>query len=148
MHFNCFKTGELWAALAVGAVGAYLVWAGIGYGVGQPQRLGPGFLPVIVGTVLLVLAVPLLVEAWNKPAEGPEMLALPFITIIGSISAFAVLAPRYGLLPATFVLVVLSGAGANRIRPGMIAGVAVFMCFVAYFVFLRAFSLPLSALRW
>ena len=100
---------DLTVALVFAALGGGILLAASGFPPGVGPLPGPGFFPVVIGIVILVLAGALLLSAWRSgPAEQPPMANLR------ALAATAVLLGAYLILwgvlpfaPRTFVFVIL-----------------------------------------
>lgn len=139
---------EIAAALLVFALGAFLVWQGSSYPLGSLTRMGPGFFPVGLGVILMALAVILVLEVRRLDTPPPDLKLRPFVMIGAGLIAFALMLDRFGLVPATLALAVLSALADRPMRPRAIAGTAAVVAAIGYFIFLRAFGLQLDAFRW
>jgi len=108
---------DFWAGLLFIAFGASALWIGSGYKVGTLQRMGPGYFPVLLGTILCGLG---LVIAFRGAAASTTTLSRgalrPFLVLI-AIVAFAVLLPKGGLVLASLALVVISSLAGHEFRP-------------------------------
>lgn len=139
---------EIGAALLVFALGLLLVWEGMSYPLGSPVRMGPGFFPVSVGLILIGFGVALVFDVRHLDTPPPDLHLRPLVAIVAGLLAFAVMLDRFGLIPATVVLVALSALGDRPLRPRAIAGTAVVVAAIGYFVFLRGFGIQLEAFHW
>jgi hypothetical protein len=139
---------EIGAALAVFALGAFLLWQGSGYALGSLNRMGPGYFPVALGVILMGFGVLLLLEVKRLDTPAPDIKLRPFIMIAAGLVAFVLMLDRFGLIPATVALTVLSALAIQPVRPRAILGTAVVVAGIGYFVFLRGFGLQIDAFRW
>jgi hypothetical protein len=77
-------------------------------GLGVPTRLGTGAFPFITGLVLAVLSAAICIE--ERRGDGisqmPDWIA--FTSICAALAIFALTAERMGLVPATFLTVVVA----------------------------------------
>lgn len=132
----------------MGAIGLLLIWVGSDYTFGTARRIGPGFLPVIVGAFIVLLSIGLIFEA-VRTEPGPIGIELrPFLLVMLSIPAFALLVERAGLVPATASLVVLSVLAERPLRPARALVLAALISAMGVAIFVYALGLPLSAFRW
>jgi hypothetical protein len=139
---------EIGAALVVFALGAFMVWEGSHYPFGSLTRMGPGFFPIVLGLVLMGFGAALVVEVRHLQTPAPDFRLRSFSFIVAGLIAFAFMLDRFGLVPATIALIVLSALADRPVRPRAIAGTAVVVAAMAYFVFLRGFGLQLQAFVW
>ncbi len=140
--------GELVAAASVGVLGIYLITKGFDYSVGSFRQMGPGFFPLVLGIVLAVFSVGLLAEALRAPMTAESINWRPIFFVIPAITLFGFVVPRFGLIPATVMLVLLSALSERAPEPKVVIGVAVGLSLIAWLVFLHFLKLPLPAFRW
>jgi len=139
---------EIGAALVVFALGAFLLWQGSGYALGSLNRMGPGYFPVALGVILMGFGVVLLIEVKRIGTPPPDLKLRPFVMIAAGLVAFALMLDRFGLIPATVALTMLSALADRPVRPRAVLGTAIVVACIGYFVFLRGFGLQLDAFRW
>ncbi|BAP40971.1 putative uncharacterized protein [Pseudomonas sp. StFLB209] len=103
--------------LFLGFGGVALSLAG-GYSVGTTMRMGAGYFPLLIGTVLSALGVLILLRGLAFSSEqvglGGLFSVRAGLSIIGSVVAFALLLPSLGLALATLVMTLLSGLARRK----------------------------------
>ena len=114
-------------------------------GLGVPTRLGTGAFPLITGLILAVLSVVICIEERRGDgiAEMPDWVA--FIAISASLAVFAVTADRIGLVPGTFLTVMVASL-PDRSLP--MTGKAILGAIVAlgcWGLFIELLNLPFKA---
>jgi hypothetical protein len=128
---------------------------GVTYKVGALTEMGPGFFPVALGSLLVLVGLIILAGANGAkramPHGGEE--ALPpewkgWICISLSIVAFIVLGKYGGLIPATFAVVFISALGdrQNTYKNALILALA--MVVVCVIVFSWALKLQFPLFQW
>lgn len=135
---------ELGGALVMLLLGGYMLWRGIGYSVGSLNRIGPGFFPVAVGVCLIAISVAIALEVRFSDTSRPRFRFRPLTAIILGLLAFAVLVESAGLIPATFVLVLVSAFGDQTMSPLRAMTVATAIAALGYVVFIIGFRLPID----
>ncbi|MCI5075077.1 tripartite tricarboxylate transporter TctB family protein [Oricola sp.] len=145
---NAINRGECVAALVVGAIGLAIVWIGSDYAVGTPRRIGPGFFPLAIGALLLMLSVGLVFEALRAERRSIEFQARPFLLVMAALASFAVFMERIGLVPATICLVVLSALAETPFRPLRTLLLALAVSAMGVLIFVYALGLPLKSFTW
>jgi putative tricarboxylic transport membrane protein len=148
MRPSSINSGEFLAALGVVAFGCYILWQATGYDFGEPARMGPGFFPVAIGSFLVIIGLFLVVEAIGKSAAEMEISVCAIAAISAGLVAFALLMPRLGLVPATVTLVVLTLLAEENRSWKLVAGLAVALSAIGYFVFNVGFGIPLRPFWW
>lgn len=114
---------------------------------GTLRRLGPGAFPLLVSTAviglsLVVLAKDLLAHAnWQRP----DYRSAFFVSL--GLSAFAMLTPILGVLPATMISVFASG-GANPRVPVLARFIlAVCVALGVWIIFVLGLKMPFTLVR-
>lgn len=141
---------DLWAGLLLVLLGGAVLFESKSYGFGTLGQMGPGFFPATLGVLLLLIGT--LIAATSK---NTEVLAKPSVKawrgaglVLLSVLAFVGIAAHMGLLPATFISVVIAGFADQRnpVRDVfLMAAVLTVFCFV---VFSWGLHLQLPALCW
>ena len=137
--------------LAAGVVVLFgLVVGGIAwtYPMGSAVRPGPGFGPLLVAGLIVVLGLAIMVEVRNAPLPGFKPQLRPLLATVAGILSFALLVERLGFIPATIALVLISGLGEKRVSGWPLLGVAVFMALFGSAVFIWALGVPLKSIGW
>jgi hypothetical protein len=143
------------------AVGAAVVVAGVGYGMGTLRQMGSGFFPVVLGVLMALAGVALLAtapRAADAAAAGPPPetahLAGPvvqwrgWLCILGGVSAFVVLGEHGGLVPASFAAVFIAALGDRRNGVRAAAALAALMTALGVLVFHYGLHLLLPLFAW
>ena len=95
---------DRWAGLALALLGLAVMWSARAFPNVPGQKLGAGFLPMLVGAGLLLCAVALLVRSLRAAAyagQGDAARREHFgssLVIIGAVVGYIVLAERLGFL--------------------------------------------------
>lgn len=86
-----------------------------GYDVGTSRQMGPGYLPIILGACLSVIALILICGSFVGQVVAAEPFVLrPAIFVLGSTLMFALLIRPLGLLVTVFLLVVPASLASGR----------------------------------
>ena len=117
-------------------------------GLGVPTRLGTGAFPFLTGLVLAVLALVICIEERRGDgiAENPDWIA--FIAIGAALAVFALTADRIGLVPGTFLTVIVASL-PDRNLPFL--GKVILGCIVSlacWGLFIETLNLPFKPFAW
>jgi drug/metabolite transporter (DMT)-like permease len=141
---------DLYAGLIFIAAGGALFLAAQQYEVGSANRMGPGYLPALMGVVLVFLGGCSLFTAFRSHTPDPiEHTAFePFVLVVASVVAFAVLIDWAGFFVALAALIFLSCL--RRVRSNPLEVLAIYMCLAAFCtgVFRYALEMPLPLVWW
>jgi hypothetical protein len=140
----------LLACLATLVVAAITLWDGTRYSMGELRRMGPGYFPVVLGVTLAGLGLLVLLErpALAEPDEAERPALRPILSLLAGLLAFALLVERFGLLPATFALVLIAAAAEPGLRPKQMLALAAVVSLAAVAIFVLALGLPLRPIIW
>lgn len=118
------------------------------HAMGTLRNIGPGLFPAGAGLVLaalgLAMIVPAIARAGVRPTVEPGVAA----AVLASVSAFALILPAFGLVPATLALTVVARLAERRPRPVGTLVLAVALAVLAWAVFVAALGVRLPAVRW
>ncbi|WP_347309587.1 tripartite tricarboxylate transporter TctB family protein [Defluviimonas sp. SAOS-178_SWC] len=111
-------------------------------GLGVPTRLGTGAFPFITGAVLAILSAVICIEERRGDgiADTPDWIA--FLAISGALAVFASTAARIGLVPATFLTVVVASLPDRRLPFRGKAVLGAIVSVGCWLVFIELLNLP------
>jgi hypothetical protein len=147
-------------ALLLLALGAGVLALGLGYKMGSLNHMGAGYIPVVLGVLMMLVGVALGVTAAAPGARemttplpghgvhpgGPEWRG--WLCILGGVVAFVVLGQYGGLVPATFASVFVSAMGDRNNTVKTSAVLASAMVVFCVIVFHFGLSLQLPLFQW
>ncbi|MDE2369195.1 MAG: tripartite tricarboxylate transporter TctB family protein [Burkholderiales bacterium] len=149
-----------WGALMLVALGAFVIWLGIGYRIGTLNRMGPGFVPVVIGTLLVAVGLAIgLTATPHRPAPRPVTTGVPrgshegaqwrgWLCILGGVAAFVVLGRWGGFVPATFASVFIAALGDRNNTVKSATALALAMVAMAVAVFHYGLQMQLDLFAW
>lgn len=107
MIINVNRDALAGAILAL--LGAFIaVYAYMHYPLGRISRMGPGMFPLLLGVALLLVAAVILIKSFIQASEPIEINVRAALFVLGGLAVFAVLIEPFGVVPALFVLLVIS----------------------------------------
>jgi hypothetical protein len=138
------RRADLWAGLLFASLGALSLWVGADYSLGVASRIGPGYLPRLLGILMAGLGAFLVVRsAWTRESIDATVAWRPVALVLGSVVAFALVFEASGLVPAILVSVGIANyaMAENRWMTAVVLGAL--LAFFAWALFVKALSLPL-----
>jgi len=138
--------------LAAGAVfvGFGLAFASTAstYEIGNALRMGPGFFPLVLGGLLVLLGVLIAGKAFISPEAG-ELGPVPWraaALLVAAIMFFGFAVRGLGIVPTLFVSVLLAALAGPKMRllPALVIATTLTALSVAIFIY--ALQLPLRLL--
>jgi hypothetical protein len=135
--------------------GALLIAAGIwfalyslNYNLGTARRMGPAYFPFGIGCLIVLLGIICLLPALRRAGPLPVIEWRPFFFICLGVLAFSVFMGRFGLVPATVALTLVSAFAEER--PHMLTAIvlAATLCLIGVGIFSWGLGIPMPVLRW
>ncbi|MGV3575871.1 MAG: tripartite tricarboxylate transporter TctB family protein [Devosia sp.] len=117
-----FSLRDLLAGGIFVLAGAYFALEALNYEVGTPFRMGPGFMPLLLGAVLALLGLGVAASGWEKPdREKPLPPSWRGIAlIVGVVIFFGATIRGLGFVPVVFIGAFAS-AMASRLNSPLFA---------------------------
>ena len=135
--------------------GAIFIGFGLAFGVtastydfGSALRMGPGFFPLVLGSVLVVLGVLIAISGYVA-ADSSAIGTVPWralVLLLGAILFFGFTVRDLGLVPALFVSVLLAAFAGRGVRPVPAVVIAASLTALSVGIFVYALQLRLALL--
>jgi hypothetical protein len=139
-----FRPGkDFFAGLLFIAFGALAVAIGRGYPLGSAARMGPGYFPVLVGSLLLLVGIVVAARGLSTKAAGVGRLAIkPLVLVLGAVLLFAATIEELGLAVAILGVVVVGYLANTRRRPVELIVLALVLTAASVLIFYYGLKLP------
>lgn len=135
-----FWAGALYLALAI-----FVIWIGRDYQQGTSARMGPGYFPVVLGSILAIFGIISIARSFIRTGEALSAFAWrPLALVLGSTVVFGLLLGRVGVLIAFPCLIVISALASRNSRLD-VTSVAALIGLVAFcvVVFVKGLGVPM-----
>ncbi len=136
---------DTWAGAATIVLALAVIYASFEYGLGRGGRIGPGYVPLVVGLLMLALGLLMVVRAGRSHDPVHTDIAWRQVGLVtGGIVAFALLLDRAGLIVAIMATVVVAGPAAygNTLLSTLISGTLLAAFSWTLFVYFLKISIP------
>ena len=136
---------DLWAGAATIVFAVAALYISADYGLGRPGRIGPGYVPLVVGLMLLGLGLLLVARAgYSHDPVDTDVAWRPLLLVTAGILTFALLLDRVGLMVAIIATVVVAGPAAlgNTVLAMLGSGLILSAFSWALFVYFLKISIP------
>lgn len=140
--FSIDTTNGLCAALFIG-LGAFFAVQAAGLEIGTAFRMGPGYFPLVLAAILILLGMVVLVDALRVAGEPVGPIAWRGALLILPAPIFFGLTVRgLGFLPAIFLAAFIASFASARMR--LVPALILSACIVLFciLVFSKALGLP------
>jgi hypothetical protein len=146
---NLFGSKDFWAGLMLITLGAMTVLVSRAYPMGTVLRMGAGYFPTVLGSILVVFGIVLLVKG-ARSTDRIERNWSPraLFVIPATLVLFGFLIERIGFVPSLFMLIVGSAAASREFRllEAIFVGAVLTALCVAVFVWGLGLPYPLLVL--
>ncbi|MGE3160450.1 MAG: tripartite tricarboxylate transporter TctB family protein [Burkholderiales bacterium] len=136
---------DFWAGAMFVAFGAFAAgWSLAHYPMETAVRMGPGYFPVMLGGLLVLLG--LVVAARALAVDGPKLAAVhlrPLVLVSLSVIAYGYLMTPGGLVVATAAAVVIGALAGHEFRWKEVSVLALVLVAFSWLVFVKGLTLPL-----
>lgn len=145
------------AALLI-LMGAGVVMEASRYSFGSLTQMGPGFIPIVLGVLLMLVG--LIIGLTARSQDQSSRIGLPrahrparaewrgWLCIVGAVVAFVLLGRHDGLAPATFASVFIAACGDRENSMKDAALLALGVTIVGTLIFSWALHLQLPLFAW
>jgi hypothetical protein len=142
MNLSLDRPNALCAALFIG-FGVFFLAQSLTLKIGTAFRMGPGYFPLVLSGVLILLGLTILVQAVRLKGERVGPIAWRGMAFILPAPVFFGLTVRgLGFVTALFLTALIAAFASQRMRPGLALLVAAGLTLFATIVFSYALGLP------
>ncbi|MGZ5168151.1 MAG: tripartite tricarboxylate transporter TctB family protein [Burkholderiales bacterium] len=126
--------------IGVGALGIFMAQA---YPMGTALRMGPGYFPIVLSAVLILMDIYCLVQGLLRPEKLPgnwsvrALLVLPIATVV-----FGLLMEHAGFIPALIALVFVSAYAGSEFKFIEVLFMAIGLTIGSWALFIWGLGLP------
>jgi hypothetical protein len=143
--FNIRGGKDFLAGVLYVVIGAAAVAIGQGYTLGTAAHMGPGYFPVLVGILLLLVGAFIAVRGFTKGSEPWRGIAFkPLLLVLGAVCLFGLSIERFGLPTAVLSTVVIGYLANPRWRPLELALLAILLTAACIGIFVYGLKLPFN----
>jgi Tripartite tricarboxylate transporter TctB family len=139
-----FNPKDIGAGLLLGAIGLFFAanaWSSLR--IGQAVSMGPGYFPVVLGSILVIFAIVIALGGVNKDRE--HFGAVPWrgiALVLGGVIFFAITGRDLGLAPSLVVATFMAAMSPDTAKPLQSAVLSVAMTAFCLVIFVWALGLP------
>ncbi|KMK65145.1 tripartite tricarboxylate transporter TctB family protein [Puniceibacterium sp. IMCC21224] len=116
--------------------------------IGTLRQMGPGMFPMGLGLLLAGLGVGVAVPALARDVPMPTVPHRSLWMCIGTVIAFALIIPRFGLIPAVVASTIIAALAIRSSRWQVILPMAVLMVPLSWFVFVFLLQIDIPLAQW
>jgi hypothetical protein len=144
MQIRIRNSKDVYAGLFFFLIGIVTVLEARGYSVGTARTMGPGYFPILLGYLLLVVGGGIAIRGLWSEGEGIKISSTrPLLMVSGAVLSFAFLLKPSGLNAALLALVFFSCLGSREFRIRNVVILYFVLAAVATVLFIYILGLPL-----
>ncbi|HVN23306.1 MAG TPA: tripartite tricarboxylate transporter TctB family protein [Syntrophorhabdales bacterium] len=144
MKANWCRSKDFWSGAIFLGVGVAFAAYGRHYPMGTAMRMGPGYFPTLLGSLLALIGLILVIHTMLRPGPGVGRLAWGKLVLVTlSNVLFALMLRRLGLACALVLLVLVSAYASKRFRWPVALALAVGLAAGSSIIFVWLLGLPI-----
>lgn len=136
---------EIAAGVVFAAIGGAAAAIATAYAFGTITRMGPGFVPICLGILLVVFGVGAAWQGRYLPSVTLDIAPRPTLYVLGGILVWVLLVDRLGFVPATLALVLIAARAERDITFVQSLVLAGALTAGGYLIFIAGLGIPISA---
>lgn len=135
---------DFWSGIMFIAFAAVALLAARGYSLGAAGKMGPGYFPVMLGSVLAFLGLILVVRSFTIDGEAiGRVHILPLAIIASAVVLFGALLQTLGLILSLAIVTIVSAFASRESKPLEVGALTCVLVAFAVGVFVYGLRLPL-----
>lgn len=143
-----FNRKDILAGLAALIIGTVVCVISLDFRLGTAARMGPGFVPMILGIILVVSGVIAILVGTRSLESVPQLRWRPMIAVTVALITFALTVERLGFVPASVLLIFLTGLSEDPPKWKALLILSVVLTPAAYLLFIVLLGIPAPAFAW
>jgi vacuolar-type H+-ATPase subunit I/STV1 len=144
-------TKDFLSGALFGAIGLGTIVLGRSYDMGTAGNMGPGYFPVILGTIMTLIGLTMVVRSSLHPETSESVTSWeirPLAFILVAVFTFSLLIESRGLIVAVVALVLISRLAGREGSMRELAIMVLAMTLIAVGIFVYGLNIPLKLRPW
>jgi drug/metabolite transporter (DMT)-like permease len=141
---------DFWSGVMFIVIGGGFAIGATNYSMGVSARPGPGYFPLILSVIMVLLGAIVLFKSLTIETEGGDPIGdiawRPLIVVVVAITVFGLLLPRLGMIITVPVLIFITSLAGDEFRWKGVLAAAVVLTAASYLIFI--FGLKLTIPVW
>lgn len=134
---------DIATGLLLMAAAGFFGWQTTGLDIGTSLRMGPGYFPMVLSTLMFVLGAIIFLKAFGRTGEPFGKIAWRGLFFILSAPIFFGLTVRgLGFVPSIFLTTLIASQASVRMRPLAALGLAIAVTIMSTLIFSYGLGLP------
>lgn len=136
---------DILAGILVCGVGLFFALIGSDYAMGTAARMGPGYMPVVLGWILFALGLLIMIPAFFRKGERIEVHWDSLTASTASLIAFAFTLNVLGVFLSTIIAVLIASI-PKRMNIAIRGTIAIVIAVITSLIFIAGLDMTVSLL--
>lgn len=136
---------DFWAGIIFVGTGLLFAAFAIKLQIGTAARMGPGYFPLLLGSLLALLGLIVILRALGSSGRESRLGSIGWreiLFVLGAVALFAASLSSLGIVCATVLLIVTAAYAGHEFSWKETILLALVLVVLAYLVFVRGLNLP------
>lgn len=134
---------DILAGIFVSIVGLFFALVGTNYNFGTASRMGPGYMPVVLGWILFILGILIMFPAFFRKGERIEVHWDSLLAATVSLVVFAFILNTLGVFLSTIISVLIASV-PKRMHFGIRGIIAISIAVITSLIFIAGLEMSVS----
>ncbi len=134
---------DILSGIFVSMVGLFFALVGANYNFGTASRMGPGYMPVVLGWILFVLGLLIMLPAFFRKGERIEVHWDSLLAATVSLVVFAFILNTLGVFLSTIISVLIASV-PKRMHFGIRSIIAISIAVITSLIFIAGLEMSVS----
>jgi hypothetical protein len=134
---------DILAGIFVSIVGLFFALVGTNYNFGTASRMGPGYMPVVLGWILFILGILIMLPAFFRKGERIEVHWDSLLAATVSLVVFAFILNTLGVFLSTIISVLIASV-PKRMHFGIRGIIAISIAVITCLIFIAGLEMSVS----
>lgn len=134
---------DILAGIFVCIAGLFFALAGSNYNFGSAARMGPGYMPVVLGWVLFILGLLIMIPAFFRQGERIQVHWDSLLASTASLIAFAFTLNILGVFLSTIIAVLIAST-PKRMHFGIRGVIAIAIAVITSLIFIAGLDMTVT----
>ena len=138
---------DFWSGVMFIIIGAGFAIGATNYSMGAAARPGPGYFPLILSSIMVLLGAIVLFKSLTVEIEGGDPIGAvawrPLVVIVAAITVFGLLLPRLGMIITIPILIFMTSLAGDEFKWKGVVAAAVVLTLMAWVIFIVGLKLTI-----
>ena len=138
---------DFWSGVMFIVIGGGFAIGATNYSMGAAARPGPGYFPLILSSIMVLLGAIVLFKSLTVEIEGGDPIGdiawRPLLVVVAAITVFGLLLPRLGMILTIPILIFMTSLAGDEFKWKGVLAAAVVLTLMAWLIFIVGLKLTI-----